>query len=233
MSFVLRPPSGHKLRPKHTEGCRKSTEEQSKKVEGPLERLQNKAMDSVSHCTGCRPRTQDSGLGTRTLISKSPACDGYQWHFRFPRIQYIYIDICTVCMTAHSQVNRNHLYFILSLSSVHAERTSLKFPAPVKWSCQSSESGEFPEPVCGSVCVFWPEVAIPALNAYKFNLVFCGTSSPAASVAFVVLSCFVILFVLAKNKPGVRSTESSRSNIYILAWLNTLAVDFRPRIALV
>jgi len=88
---------------------------------------------------------------------------------------------------------------------------------------------------CMFVCVyvFWPEVAIPALNAYKFNLVFCGTSSPAASVAFVVLSCFVILFVLAKNKPGVRSTESSRSNIYILAWLNTLAVDFRPRIALV
>lgn len=60
------------------------------------------------------------------------------------------------------------------------------------------------------VCVFWAEVAIPALDAYKFNLVFCGTATPAASVAFVVLSCFVILFVRAKSKSG---PESRAQNI--------------------
>lgn len=62
------------------------------------------------------------------------------------------------------------------------------------------------------MCVFRPEVAIPALNAYKFNLVFCGTSSPA-SVALVVLSCFVILFVLS-SQSGLDQKPYEHTHIF-------------------
>lgn len=122
-----------------TEGCRKSMGSQRPSKDGAKFRstakptkLQNKAKQlaqRVAVLSVCPSvwlsACQDARMPFRlALISKSSACDGYQWHFRS--------EPSLVCRPPPRQVSQLFIFYLV----VVVEKFSLKFRCVLKWSCQ-------------------------------------------------------------------------------------------------